>query len=874
MKSITGEFGKSRYFRLFITLCFFCFSSHLTTNGQQDQSNKKDKISKSSQKQKNKKKKTTIKDLTASSIYYDGLFGIYQDSISGKLKLSINGKQLNKEFIYFSQVADGVSEVGTFRGAYKEAKVFKITRYFNRLQFELINTGFYHDPKNKLSLAAKANISNSILASEIIEVYEKDTDTYLIDADKLFLEETLSQIKPAKLPFLQYFTFSLGGLAKSKTRVNAITNYPENTDMLVEYVYSKKSVLNKGGKAITDARNVSLKVWHSFIAMPDNDYEPRFDDPRVGYFTTQVNDMTSTSPTPYRDLIHRWHLKKKYPEAILSVPIEPITWWIENTTPDEFRPIIRKACDKWNDVFRAAGIQRAIVVKEQPVDASWDAGDIRYNVIRWASSPNPRFSGYGPSFVNPKTGQILGADIMLEYATLSQQLSGEKVFEKASIDMHTAPETWTNMDQDHKPNLCSIARFAQLQNQFGIISLEALGSSALDNHKLIEEYLYFLVIHEIGHTLGLNHNMKGSQLHDLSAFESDEIIEKDGLVGSVMDYPALNFSLERERQGQYWPTKPGPYDRWAIQFGYKPFLSAKELTDHLNQSTDPKLAFGNDADDMRWPGKAIDPTVNVGDMSSNAIVYAKNRILLTREVAKELLSKYHESGKSYHEIRNAYLLLTGQQANAAHIISRYVGGIYVDRALIDQAGGKKPFTPVEKEKQLEAMQALKTLVFSPEAFSVPNELYNYLQMQRRGYNHFNHPEDPKIHDRILAIQKSVLKHLLHKNTLQRISDSELYGNEYSLAAFLSDLNDAMFQDDINGQVNSFRQNLQISYLNMLIDISKGKRSDQYSPRIKSLVLDNMFEIQKLTIAKDGDKENRAHKRHLSLLVSNALDSHN
>ncbi len=871
MRSFKREFGIGGILKITLCLVFVGLLSPLPSLGQQNATTRKEKENKSSQKQKNKKHKKSIEDFTAASIYFDGLFGIYQDSINGGLRMAIKGEQLDKEYIYFSQIADGVSETGTFRGAYKSAKVFKITRYFDKLQFELVNTGFYHNPENKISQAADANISNSIVISQKIDAYDKEKDVYLIDANKIFLEETLSQIKPAKLPFLQYFTFSLGGLDKGKTRINKITNYPENTDLQIEYVYSKKSALNKGGKAITDARNVSLKVWHSMIAMPENDYEPRYDDPRVGYFTTQINDMTSTSATPYRDLVHRWHLKKKYPNAILSVPEEPITWWIENTTPLEFISIIKKAISRWNDVFRAAGIQRAIEVHEQPDEATWDAGDIRYNVIRWSSSPNPKFSGYGPSFVNPRTGQILGADIMLEYATLSQQLSGEKVFEKAGLAMHDIPIDQSTSKEVLQHHHCFIHQYAKNQNQFGLLGISALGYVEFNSHKLIEEYLYFLVLHEIGHTLGLNHNMKGSQWHDLSDFEDQEKIATEGLVGSIMDYPSLNFSLSREQHHQFWPTKPGPYDRWAIQFGYKSFENQNALNQHLERSTDHQLAFGNDADDMRWPGKAIDPTINVGDMSSDAINYAKDRILLTQQIATELLSKYHESGKSYHEIRNAYLLITSQYANAAHIISRYIGGVYVDRALMDQEGSKKPFTPVEKERQQEAMATLREFVFSSSAFKVPNELYNYLQMQRRGYNHFNHPEDPKIHERILNIQQGVLKHLLHKNTLQRISDSELYGNQYDLATFLSALNAAIFEDDSKKKINSFRQNLQLSYLTMLIDITSGKKSDQFTPRIRSLILDNIMEIKNYKISDDVDKETRAHRRHLQLLIANSLD---
>ena len=165
---------------------------------------------------------------------------------------------------------------------------------------------------------------------------------------------------------------------KNKTKINAIHNYPENTNLTIEYVYSQPSVLNSGSNAVADGRNVSISVYHSLMAMPEDDYEIRLDDPRVGYFITQVDDKTSTTSAPYRDLVHRWKLIKKDPNAVISEPAEPITWWIENTTPVEWRETIIGGVLEWNKAFEKAGFKDAIVVKIQPDTATWDAGDIRY----------------------------------------------------------------------------------------------------------------------------------------------------------------------------------------------------------------------------------------------------------------------------------------------------------------------------------------------------------------------------------------------------------------------------------------------------------------------------------------------------------------
>jgi len=770
---------------------------------------------------------------------------MYRDTITGSLQMIVKEDQIGKEFIHFNQVADGVLDAGRFRGAYGGSKVFKVKKYFNKLEFVTQNNSFYFDPENAISKAKEANMSEGNMASVKIEAYDKEKGLYLIKADGLFLKETFSQIKPPRFPGQRPTAFTLGNLDKNKTKINAIKNYPENTDLTIEYVYSKSSVLNGGSAAVTDGRNVSIKVNHSIIAMPENDYKPRFDDPRVGYFMTQVNDQSSMTATPYRDLVHRWNLQKKNPNAAISEPVEPITWWMENTTPKEIRPIIKRAGEQWNLAFEKAGFKNAVVIKQQPDDADWDAGDIRYNVLRWTSSPNPPFGGYGPSFVNPRTGQILGADIMLEYSSLTGSLRNEKLFAKAGM-ANFYEEMSTKINAKEHNNHCAASQMAQLDNMFAMAANSAFGTGELEKSKMVDEFLHFLILHEMGHTLGLNHNMKSSQLHTVADVNNEAITKKVGLIGSVMDYPAVNYNMDRDNQGQYWTTRPGPYDTWAIQFGYQPMDEA-QMKALLAKSAQPELSFGNDADDMRAPGKAIDPRVNVGDMSSDAIQYAINRMKLANEVGKEILGKYkeNEAGKSFQELLFSYFVVTGQQAGSANTISRYIGGVYVDRAMNGQIGSTQPYTPVEREKQKKAMKALNDYVFAKNAFTVPNELYNYTARQRRGYNFFGGPEDPKIHARVLGIQRNILRHLLHPNTTQRITDSELYGNKYKLSEMMNDLNNAIFKADIYGNVNSFRQNLQLEYTNMLISALTGRQSGRYTHATKSMALYNLKNIRRM-----------------------------
>jgi hypothetical protein len=357
--------------------------------------------------------KKSIASTVKSMKKMEGLFTVYQDTTNGSLMMSVPKNKLGSEFIYFTHVVDAPVAAGAFRGAFGSNNVFLVRKSYNKLEFVTQNPNFHFDSQHALARAASANISPAVVAVQ--EIVAEDSSSYLIKADDLFMTEAFTQVKPTPNPQAPPGSqFNLGALSKSKTRVERVKNYPANTDVTVDYVYENPSPLNRGGADVTDARNVTIVVQHSLIEMPKDDYQPRFDDPRVGFFTQQITDMVSTSAAPYRDVINRWKLVKKDPNAAVSEPVEPITWWIENTTPVEFRDVIYKAAMLWNGPFEAAGFKNAVVVKVQPDNADWDAGDIRYNVLRWTSSPNPPFGGYGPTFVNPRTGQIIGGDIMLE----------------------------------------------------------------------------------------------------------------------------------------------------------------------------------------------------------------------------------------------------------------------------------------------------------------------------------------------------------------------------------------------------------------------------------------------------------------------------
>jgi hypothetical protein len=276
---------------------------------------------------------------------------------------------------------------------------------------------------------------------------------------------------------------------------------------------------------------------------------------------------------------------------------------------------------------------------------------------------------------------------------------------------------------------------------------------------------------------------------------------------------------------------------------------------------------------MRSPGRAIDPLVNISDLSSDAIGYAIDRFALVNHTMNGLLERYAADGSTYHELRNAYLILTGEMSNKAHVISRYVGGVHVDRAVVGQTGATRPFTPVARAEQKRAMQALERHVFAPDAFRVSEQLASHLQMQRRGFSFFAATEDPKIHERALNIQRGPLMHVLHPVVLTRITDARIYGNTYGVTEVMGDLTQAIFAADLRGNVNTFRQNLQLDYVQRLISIGLPTGVSRYDAPSRAAAQQNLRAVQRMLAGRpSANAETNAHTQHLIFTIRQAFEN--
>jgi len=812
-------------------------------------------------------KKPTVADKTKGNKKMEGLFTIYQDTVTGSLQMYIRKDQLDKEFIYQSFSISGPTTLFLNQSMHRNTAVYKIKKAFDKLEFSEVNTNFYYDQQNPVSKSANVDKPEAVFFNDKFSI--EDENGYLVSVDGLFLSEKMDPVKPQMAPSpMAMFMFNLGGLNPTKSKYVDVRSYPNNTDIVVDLSYDNPSTMASGGPDVVDPRYVRVRMQHSFLEMPKNDFRARRDDPRVGYFMQQRTDMTSVGATPYKDMINRWFLKKKDPTAALSEPVEPIVFWVENTTPLEYRQTIVDAGLKWNEAFEKAGFKNAVQMKIMPDDAKWDPADIRYNVIRWVSSAQPSYGAIGPSFVNPRTGQILGSDITVEWYSGSATPISDELFNGPSMPQLVFP----GMEHQHQFN-CNIGSELKMQYTAGLTTLETMNASAAEIKEMHQQFLIYLIMHEMGHTLGLNHNMKSSQMLSPAEVHNTSITRKIGLIGSVMDYPAINVSLDRSKQGDYYTTKAGPYDIWAIEFGYTPFNESEEeamLSKILSRSTDPKLAFGNDGDDMRAPGKAIDPRINVNDMSNDAVAYAEERFKLVNNIMGKLVQKYTKPGQSYAELRSRYNMLQGQRSGQINAVSRYIGGVYIDRSFPEQNSTNKPYTPTPLATQKKAMEVLNKYVFAPNAFEADTQVFPYLQMQRRGFNQPGNGEDFKVTNNFLGLQvNGALAHILNPITLQRVNNTRLYGNEYGVVEIMSDLVKGIFDADINTNVNVYRRYVQISFVKGAASLlAPTAPLDDVS---KSATLYTLKKLRtKLAAAVSPNEDTKAHRAHLLFIIDKAL----
>jgi hypothetical protein len=625
---------------------------------------------------------------------------------------------------------------------------------------------------------------------------------------------------PGLTPLLKYSLQADYRLEPNKFYFGDVNSFPENLE--IDAIYGFSSLEGANLVTVADSRALSLKVHYSFSQLPENNgYIPRLADDRVGYFVSAFQDLSHKNPQePFVRYINRWHLEPSDPDSALSPPKKPIIFWIENAVPLEYRDAIREGVLMWNQAFVKAGFQNAIKVRQMPDDADWHPADVRYNTIRWFNSWDAGFAK-GPMRVNPLTGEILDADIIVDDNMVRSFQQGYRVLGEAS-SKQMCDELCYGMESANQAAMGALA--------VSILPNTQPASEAMQEY--MHQYLRSLIAHEVGHTLGLRHNFHGSTMLAPQELNNTEITHTKGLVASVMDYLPVNIAPQGVVQGDYFPGVVGPYDEWAIEYGYKrsptammPEAEKSFLKQIALASPHPELSYATDED--IWD---INPLANVWDMSSDVLVYSQWQMDNARVMWQRLDKGDLSTGESYSNLRVLFDRVLQYYFRNASLVSKYIGGQSL-QWLNTSDDTSWAFVPVSLSKQRQALTKLQDYVFAEDAFSFPPQLLNHLAPSR--WQHWGSPApsnrlDYPIHDRILKLQSVILRSLLEGDRLNRLQDIELKtppGTALSMPELFDTLQTGIWTEILAPAspkpISSIRRSLQREYLNMLLEMVLG-----------------------------------------------------
>ncbi|MFN6483294.1 MULTISPECIES: zinc-dependent metalloprotease [unclassified Nostoc] len=780
----------------------------------------------------------------------EGLFTLYCSEDSGKVFLELQPEQLNKDYLAIVTLESGVGESGIYSGLPLSDFLFYFRRVNNRLHFVVRNVKFRTGSRPEQRSLARS-FSDSVLSSLQIATIDPNSQNILID-----LNELLMQDFPGLTSLLKYSLQADYRLDARKSYFGDVNSFPENVE--IDSIYGFSSLEGSNLVTVPDSRALTLKVHYSFSQLTENNgYIPRLADDRVGYFVTAFQDFSNNNPhESFGRYINRWHLEPSDPNAPLSPPKKPIVYWIENAVPLEYRQAIREGVLMWNKAFEKAGFQNAVEVQQMPDDADWKPADVHYNTIRWFNSLDAGFAR-GPMRVNPFTGEILDADIIVDASMvrLIQQEYRALMEENSSPSTNSCQEKAGEhkdarkfVDKDRFFALSSSALFSsefcygvESSNQaaIGALALSILPNATPSSETMkeyVHQYLRSLIAHEVGHTLGLRHNFHGSTMLAPQELNNTEITHTKGLVGSVMDYLPVNIAPQGVQQGDYFPGVIGPYDEWAIEYGYKRNPSAALETiipesekSFLEQialaSPQPELSYATDED--IWD---INPLANVWDMSSDVLLYSQWQMDNARFMWQRLDKGYLSKGESYSNLRLKFNRVLKYYFRNATLLSKYIGGQSF-RRLHTSDDAAWTFVPVSVLKQRQALTKLQKYVFAEDAFSFSPQLLNQLAPSR--WEHWgssapNNRLDYPIHDRILNFQSAILRSLLDSDRLNRLQDIELKtlpGEALSMPELFDTLQTGIwaevFAPGEPKPISSIRRSLQREYLNILLQMMLG-----------------------------------------------------
>jgi hypothetical protein len=734
--------------------------------------------------------------------------------------------------------------------------------------------------------AIELTFGPSVLASARIAATRDSTD-HLVDVYDWFVSD-LSGITEFMRGALSGTSGRGGGggggggsIDDSRSYLESVKSFPRNMNVSARLTF--RTSPSGGLPGVPDPRYVPVTVHTLIAALPEEQMVRRDADDRVGFFLGAQKDVSRDDGQDFFvRYVRRWRLEcEGRPDRQgLCTPAEPITYYVDRTVPEAYRPAIMAGVEAWNDAFEAAGFRDAIHAEVLPEDA--DAEDMRYATIRWNVSDPPGYSAIGPSIVDPRSGEILDADILME----GNMILGYRNAWRFQVSPAAALDEMLSATPEELADLGAGGEMATLGTELAaqglllrtmLVARREIGPSEPVPMEYVNQALKWVTMHEVGHTLGLRHNFRSSIDTPNELLNDTDWTGPRGVVSSVMEYPTPNIAPTGRENGDFYNRGVGTYDRWAIAFGYAP--DPARAADLARLSAEPGHAYGTD-EDARGAA-ALDPTVNVYDLGADPLRWGMERAETIRRTWQDVPSLALEDDRSYATVTDVFSGLLVQYARALAPGIKYIGGQYLYRDHFGDPNNRGPWQNVPRDRQLEALAFLVEYGFSQDAFDLPPEVLRQFGANR--WSHwgndltFDGRIDYPYHREVLDLQRSLLGQITTSMLFARIRDAEMkYGQSQvvTIPELMETLSAAIWTEiGERRSVPAMRRDLQRAHLERMIDLvtdaPSGTPADARA--VARMTLEHLVgEVEAALAAPTLDAYTRAHLNESRARADRAL----
>jgi hypothetical protein len=685
------------------------------------------------------------------------LFDVHK--IKDKYYFEINDSLIGREMLMVTRIAKTAAGIG-FGGGKQNTQVLRWQKKDSKILLRVVSHNVVANDSLPVSEAVVNSNFEPILHSFKTLSYGKNSS--VIDVTKLFTDD----VKPLGFPQSRRKSYKISSLDSKRSFIESIKSYPINIE--VRHV---KTYRSSDPPSNSSVGAVSLEMNNSMILLPKTPMKRRYFDQRVGWFArSQVDyglDVQESKSLKYLD---RWRLEvkkediEKFKKGELVIPKKQIVYYIDRATPVKWRKYLKQGIEDWQVAFEEAGFKNAIIAKDPPTkeeDPEWSPEDVRYSVVRYLASPIPNANG--PHVSDPRSGEILESDINWYHNVM------------------TLLRNWFFV-------------------QTAAINEKARGVAFDD--EVMGRLIRFVSAHEVGHTIGLPHNMGSSSAYPVDSLRSASFTKKYGTAPSIMDYARFNYIAQPEDKGVSLMPDIGVYDKHAVKWGYRPILDAKTAKDE-KKTLDKWIRDNENSLMHRFGSAGIDPSSQTEDLGDDAVKASEYGILNLKRIIPNLNKWTSEDGKDYSDLQTMYGQVLSQFNRYMGHVSSNIGGVYQYYKTYDQEG--PVYTHVKKSHQIKCMNFLQTQLFKTPTWMIDKNILNKIEFAGNV-------------NRIRATQSRTLNSILDFGKMARLIENEAINGAkaYTLSEMMSDLKKGIWEElYTNKPIDVYRRNLQLAYIDRI-----------------------------------------------------------